>query len=282
MRTRTNAILIALASAALIAAAAGAGRTAPRVPTRTNTVEIIAREYGYAGPDTIPAGLTELRLVNAGSELHHMQLVRLDDGRTATQLVTAIAAGGPEPEWAEMVGGPNAISPGSSAASIQELRPGHYAILCFIPSADGVHHFAKGMHRDLWVTGAPVRMAEPRADLEIRLVDYAFTLSAPMSPGRQTFRVHNAGPQIHEVELLRLLPGKTLADWDRWVGSGMKGTAPAVLVGGIAGLAPGRHAYFTTQIEPGRHVLICYVPDARDGKSHKAHGMVREIDVGGV
>ena len=278
MRTRTKAILIALASATLIAAAASARHASPRVPPGTNTVEITAREYGYAGPDTIPAGLTELRLVNAGSELHHMQLVRLDQGRTATQLVTALA-GGPPPEWADMVGGPNAIAPGTSAASLQELRPGHYAILCFIPSSDGVHHFAKGMHRDLWVTGTPARISEPHADIEIRLVDYAFQLSAPLAPGRQTLRVHNAGPQTHEVELLRLLPGKTLPDWDRWVRGGMKGEAPAVLIGGIVGLAPGRHAYFTTRIEPGRHVLLCYAPDARDGKSHKAHGMVREIEI---
>ena len=282
MRKRTKAILIVLASATLIAAAAGARHTTPRLPPGTNTIEITAREYGYAGPDTIPAGLTELRLVNAGSELHHMQLVRLDEGRTATQFVAAIAAGGPPPEWADLVGGPNAIAPGSSAASIQELRPGHYAILCFIPTSDGVHHFAKGMHRDLWVTGTPARVSEPRADVEIKLVDYAFALSAPLAAGRQTFKVHNAGPQPHEVELLRLLPGKTLGDWDRWVRSGMKGQPPAVLIGGIVGLAPGRHAYFTARIEPGKHLLICYVPDARDGKSHKAHGMVREIEVGGV
>jgi hypothetical protein len=281
MRTRTKAILIALASATLIAAAAGARYGTPRVPPATNTVEIVAREYGYAGPDTIPAGLTELRLVNAGSELHHMQLVRLDEGHTATQLVAALA-GGPPPEWADMVGGPNAIAPGTSAASIQELRPGHYAILCFIPSSDGVHHFAKGMHRDLWVTGTPAPTSEPRADVEIQLVDYAFKLSAPLATGRQTVKVHNAGPQTHEVEVLRLLPGKTLPDWDRWVRAGMKGEAPAVLIGGIVGLGPGRHAYFTTRIEPGRHVLICYVPDARDGKSHKSHGMVREIEVADI
>jgi hypothetical protein len=280
MRTRSTATLIALGSAGLIADGAGAGFTSRR-PPGTNTVEIIAREYGYSGPDTIPAGLTELRLVNAGSELHHMQLVRLDEGHTATQLAAAIA-GGPPPEWASMVGGPNAIAPGASAASLQQLLPGHYAILCFIPSSDGVHHFAKGMHRDLWVTGPARRGAEPRADLEIGLVNYAFRLSAPVRVGRQTIKVHNLGPQTHEVELLRLLPGKTLADWDGWVRAGLKGRPPAVLIGGIVGLAPGRHAYFTAQIEPGRHVLICYVADSRDGRSHKAHGMVREFEVGEV
>ena len=199
MRKRTKAILIALASVALIGAAAETMRTTPRLPPGANSIEIVARDYSYTGPDTIPAGLTELRLVNAGSELHHMQLVRLEEGRTATQFVAAIAAGGPPPEWAELVGGPNAIAPGSSAASVQHLHPGHYALLCFIPSSDRVPHFAKGMHRDLWVVGTPVRASEPRPDIEIQLVDYAFALSAPLVAGRQTLKVHNAGPQHHEV-----------------------------------------------------------------------------------
>ena len=58
MRKRTKAILIVLASATLIAAAAGARHTSPRLPRGTNTIEITAREYGYAGPDTFSVQVT--------------------------------------------------------------------------------------------------------------------------------------------------------------------------------------------------------------------------------
>jgi hypothetical protein len=37
--------------------------------------------------------------------------------------------------------------------------------------------------------------------------------------------------------------------------------------------------YLTLDLEPGRYALYCFVPDARDGKEHVAHGMIREIEV---
>ena len=280
MRTRTKAILIALASATLIAAAASARHASPRVPPGTNTVEITAREYGYAGPDTIPAGLDGARPGERGIRLAGVRLVRLDQGVPRRSRDCAWP-GGPWP------GGrhgqqPQRRGPSTSAASLHgaAARALRECLLFHSQAPTASIASPRVSSRDLSVTGtADSEFSEPRADIEVRLVDYAFQLSAPLAPGRQTLRVHNAGPQTHEVELLRLLPGKTLPDWDRWVRGGMKGEAPAVLIGGIVGLAPGRHAYFITRIEPGRHVLLCYAPDARDGKSHKAHGMVREIEI---
>ena len=37
--------------------------------------------------------------------------------------------------------------------------------------------------------------------------------------------------------------------------------------------------YFTADFAPGKYGLICFLPDAKDGKPHLAHGMVREITV---
>jgi hypothetical protein len=91
--------------------------------------------------------------------------------------------------------------------------------------------------------------------------------------------VANAGPQLHEVGIEQLAPGKTLADWQRWVGGGMKGMGPARPVGGLTGPDKGKQGWFTITLTPGRYLLACYVPDARDGKPHVAHGMVQEITV---
>jgi hypothetical protein len=35
----------------------------------------------------------------------------------------------------------------------------------------------------------------------------------------------------------------------------------------------------TLDLVPGDYVLVCYVPDAHDGKPHLAHGMIRELVV---
>jgi uncharacterized cupredoxin-like copper-binding protein len=44
-------------------------------------------------------------------------------------------------------------------------------------------------------------------------------------------------------------------------------------------MAPGEQEFFSADFTPGRYVLICFVPDARDGKPHFVHGMAQELTV---
>ena len=43
------------------------------------------------------------------------------------------------------VGGPNDAAPGKSTTVTVKLGPGLYAVMCFIPGADGKPHAAHGM-----------------------------------------------------------------------------------------------------------------------------------------
>jgi hypothetical protein len=60
----------------------------------------------------------------------------------------------------------------------------------------------------------------------------------------------------------------------------MKGAPPAEPVGGVGLLDKGSQGSFTTELEPGAYGFICFVPDAKDGKPHLAHGMMKTIKVG--
>jgi hypothetical protein len=42
----------------------------------------------------------------------------------------------------------------------------------------------------------------------------------------------------------------------------------------------GRHAFINVRLEPGTYALICFIPDAKDGKPHFMHGMMKEFKVG--
>jgi uncharacterized cupredoxin-like copper-binding protein len=44
-------------------------------------------------------------------------------------------------------------------------------------------------------------------------------------------------------------------------------------------LEPGMSGYFTADFAPGNYALICFVPDAKDGKPHFTHGMMQQITV---
>jgi plastocyanin len=120
----------------------------------------------------------------------------------------------------------------------------------------------------------------PATDVTITLVDYDFQISQPLTPGKQTILVENGGPQAHEVALLKLAPGKTVADFAAWDAGGMKGPPPAEPVGGVVALDKGARATFTADLSPGEYGLICFVPDTKDGRPHLAHGMIKTIKVG--
>jgi hypothetical protein len=112
------------------------------------------------------------------------------------------------------------------------------------------------------------------------MVDYGFEPSQAIAPGHHTILVKNEGPQPHELALLRLAPGKTVQDFGTWAETGMKGPPPAEPIGGVALLSKGGEGTFTVDLPAGEYGLICFVPDAKDGKPHLVHGMVKTIKVG--
>lgn len=245
------------------------------------TVTVTANDFSFDAPGKVPAGVVTMRLVNNGKELHHAQMIRIEDGKTMEDVAQALKNPGPPPSWVKWVGGPNAVLPGKETHATSVLTPGLYAYLCFIPSPDKVIHASKGMVRPFEVTAASGATAElPAADATITLVDYDFQLSQPLTPGKRTILVENGGPQPHELALLKLAPGKTVADFAAWEKGGMQGPPPAEPIGGVVALDKGASATFTADLSPGEYGLICFVPDTKDGRPHLVHGMIKTIKVG--
>lgn len=252
--------------------AVSAAAAKPRVVTVTGS------DFRFEAPDVIPAGLTTFRFVNKGPSLHHMALLRITGGKTFTDLQAALAKPGALPAWIHEVGGPNAPVPGAESNATAVLEPGSYALICFV-DLGGPPHFMKGMIKPLRVvTPKGPREREPKADVIATLVDYNFKLSGPIKPGNRTIRVHNAGKQHHEVQLVQLPPGVSLGNFMKWLEK-QEGPPPGKAIGGISGLDPGKHQHFTAHFTPGNYALICFLPDTGDGKPHFVHGMAQQIAV---
>ena len=273
----TPLILFGAAVLPLALGAAIGGRRA-NAHTPIPSVTVVATDYALQLPDTLPAGPTMFRLVSRGKEFHHLWIARLEQGRTMDDLLAALRSGGPLPAWVREVGGPNAPAPGAESNATVVLSAGSYVVACLIPSSDGVPHLMKGMVRPLTVAPAARPAASPVADVTMTLHDYGYTLSAPLAAGHRIIEVRNAGPQGHEVELVRLAPGKTAADVLAWLRD-EQGPPPGEPLGGVSPLAPGSVAWFDADLVAGQYALICFLPDSADRKPHYQHGMVDEIEV---
>ena len=250
--------------------------TAPAAKARV--VQVVGEDFKFDAPDVIPAGLTEFRFLNKGPAIHHMALLKLTGGKTVDDLVNALGQPGPLPSWAKELGGPNASAPGEEANAILTLEPGNYAFICFV-DIGGPPHFAKGMVKPLRVVPSTNPSGpKPKADVTATLFDYSFKLSSPIRAGKRTIRVHNAGPQVHEVQLVQLAPGVSLGEFMKWMEK-MEGPPPGKPLGGIAGIESGMSQYFSADFVPGSYALLCFVPDSKDRKPHFAHGMVQQIEV---
>ena len=243
-------------------------------------VTVTANDYAFSAPDSIPAGLTEIRLLNRGTEMHHVWLIRLDAGKTMKDLFAAMKPEAALPSWAHDVGGPNTPGPGGESSAILRLAAGRYVMICVIPSPDGKAHVMKGMAKEVVVTPATsnVSKANLRISSMMTLTDYAFGFSQPLVSGSQMIRVKNDAAQPHEVVILRLQPGKKIGDMLAWMEK-MEGPPPGAPIGGTTPMAKGEENIITLDLTPGEYGLICFAPDAKDGKPHFAHGMMTQFSI---
>jgi hypothetical protein len=243
-----------------------------------NEMTIMASEFAFDAPDSVPAGMMKVNLMNHGGELHHVIFVHMDSGHTQEELFKEMV-GEKLPAWAHVAGGPNSPPPGGTTETTIDLMPGQYVLICVIPSSDGVPHVAKGMVRPLRVTPATRPSAPPpNADVTVSLSDYTFTLSAPIMAGRRTLRVDNVAEQPHEIVIAKLEAGKTPQDVATWALK-PQGPPPGVPMGGTSFQPKGVTNYVTVDFTPGDYALLCFIPDAKDGKPHVAHGMMKQIKV---
>ncbi len=248
-------------------------------------VEVVAEggggeAYAFDAPDAVPAGPTRLSLTNEGDEDHHAQVFRLADGWTMDDLAAALATGDPAAalEIGTFEGGTGLVGGGgvSKADAVVDLEAGSYALLCFVPDAEGVPHAAGGMVRPLEVTDADERGPLPEPEVEAQLVDNRIELPEVVDGDAVVSVTNTSEIQLHELVILRPDGAAPLDDITAALGG--TGPLPATGVGGVQAIGPGASQRLRLDLDPGRYVLLCAVPGA-DGTPHFATGMLREVRI---
>lgn len=254
-------------------------------PGNANTVTVVAHDFAFEIPASIPAGLTTLRLLERGKQMHHLSLMRLDSGKTAADGLAALIKSGRSirPAWMHPVGGPNAAQPGGESQATLVLEPGNYLAFCEIPGPDPTPHFMKGMVKPFTVTPPARAAALPTADFTIRLTDYDFVIPRALMRGRHSIAVTNTASQSHMLVIHRVAPGRQAGqaanEFVAWAQAPNRVLPAGEAAGGVTEIAPGTTVVMQGDFAPGTYLLICFVPDAKDGKPHFMHGMQKEIIV---
>lgn len=129
----SHSLAVAAALALLSTASAVAQTEGPGVDE--GSIQVSGVEYAFVGlPTSVPAG-TSLSLMNAGTEVHQLDIARFRDDVTAS--IEELLASEENPFAAgllEPIGQPLVAAPGSAAPfTMPILRDGRYVAMCTIP-----------------------------------------------------------------------------------------------------------------------------------------------------
>ena len=119
----------------------------------------------------------------------------------------------------------------------------------------------------------------------VSLTATEYSIQAPdtVSAGWTTFRLANHGEDVHYGHIVRLEPGRTVAELVDAYAEAIRTSGPrpnwVTRFGGPGGTAPGDSSSVTQYIEPGSYVWICPVEDSA-GTPHFAKGEVKPFVVG--
>jgi hypothetical protein len=110
--------------------------------------------------------------------------------------------------------------------------------------------------------------------------NYKFATATTTVPsGAVSVRLTNKGPEPHQAQLFKLKSG---VDAAKIVEASKTGQAEVqklgVYAGGPDGVDAGETEATVNDLEPGRYVFMCLIPDAK-GREHASLGMVKPITV---
>jgi len=106
------------------------------------------------------------------------------------------------------------------------------------------------------------------------MTEYAFRHPPTVPPGRQVFRVTNAGSAPHSLVLVAL--ADDVPPILEQLRSDTRRATPTLAK--LPSRPPGSHDTFAVELPAGRYGLVCFVI-APDGVSHATKGMASEFRV---
>ena len=282
---------------------------AKATPLAITTSDVGSKRFKTEAPKSIKGGLVNFTFTNAGKEDHEAQLARIDGAHTSQDVLELVGKeDAPIPDWVTFPGGAGSTAPGQTVNATLNLRPGKYLMLDIGDPDAGPPPSTRGALAEFEVTAGEdgplpastatitaatdeaAEEAAEEADEAAKGTDehakheHSFEISG-LKAGKNRVRFVNKGKELHHAVLFPILPGKTIADVEKFFMQQGRPTGPPP--------ADFENAVNTATVEgdteqvadlvlakPGKYAVVCFLTD-RDGKGkpHFAEGMLEEADV---
>ena len=116
--------------------------------------DIVLHDFNFTLPAQGLGTPGTYRFVNNGAEAHEFVVMRIDDGKTLTDVLPYLQAGFQGDKPLTFAGGSGGVEPGQTGFTDLALSPGHYVAMCFITDpASHKHHAELGMIAPFEVPG---------------------------------------------------------------------------------------------------------------------------------
>jgi plastocyanin len=279
----TNRIRSRRVSAALLTASlAGAITLVPRFAHAADAPTKVALTFDGASkklsgfPTTLPGGITTLS-VTSPAYLVTLQLAQVVGIHSDAVITKAINnQEGAPPKWLAFYGGTGLRGGAATTQTATvNLDKGKYIWVVF---SNGDQLDGKAPWARFAVTGAKSAIEPSGGTATIKTLEYGFDVTG-LKPGLNTVNYINGGKEWHHVIMEKLMPGKTMADVQKALGS--NGPPPAGLFDEKANAdlpvqSPGLTEVTEFELSKGTYVFACFMPD-KTGKPHAMSGMVKEV-----
>lgn len=260
---------------------AACGQTPLSTPPALPEIAVTASDSGVQAPATLESGLVAVTLKNSGQRIHYLELARLKPGATRAQVQAALDVQDAAALDLLLIeaGATSDVDPGGSNRVILDLSVGSYLLLDAGATLDAANVIAGTLNVTQRVGLA---VPDPAYGLKVVGRDFAYEMPGTVKAGAQLWQFMNAGQQTHEISLVKLHDGKTMADVKAFLDGPNPdfGNAPGDLVGGNAPISGGVREFFTVSLTAGNYVALCGIPDPATSKGHFDLGMMTAFTVG--
>jgi hypothetical protein len=234
---------------------------------------------GYVVPEVLPEGAVQVTFNNQTENPFELTLARLNEGVTPEALMTTMSEAGPMGAlmMVSLVGGAQ-VEANATSVVTYDLKPGSYIVLDMGENAPAPALFTVA-------DGEGEGAAAPAGDVQVSLLDFAFSVPLHLTAGEQTWEIQNQGGQWHEMVIIKLEDDTTIAELNDLVSQAMTAQDPSGLpvqpVGFMFPISQGEHTWMNLNLEAGSYVAICFLPDlmSDSGMAHVEHGMIQVFNV---